>query len=369
MGGADRHKTVRLPRGAPETWHSKLDRHQQHALLQAHHHMNPIQRVQKKTSTMSLTISSSSSSSSSSRELSSSSCLSSASSSLVAQRHSSLVQPLCVSPHRTQSPIYSQPMSGGGVAPTFVKCLHDVSSVKGQLVVLECRLRGTPPLQVMWYREDEQILDSDDFRILRKKASSASVPEELCTLVITEAFPEDSGLFKCMALNSFGTVSCSAMLEVYDDLEEQLEMEDICQQETVTLVQEKEAVLQQESILTSSRAENHQDLPATLPDSMTLPPTEWPESPPADPIAAVSELPLPLNHSEEHSGHSEEECALSSEGQRSPEVTIRVHTPSPPPPPSSPPEAVEEKSSIPKLFTPSKLHFSQGATKLKPVFQ
>lgn len=51
---------------------------------------------------------------------------------------------------------------------SLCQCLHDVSTVKGQLVVLECRLRGTPPLQVMWYREDEQILDSDDFRILRK---------------------------------------------------------------------------------------------------------------------------------------------------------------------------------------------------------
>lgn len=40
--------------------------------------------------------------------------------------------------------------------------------------------------------------------------------EELCTLVITEAFPEDSGLFKCVILNSFGTVSCCAMLEVYN---------------------------------------------------------------------------------------------------------------------------------------------------------
>lgn len=40
--------------------------------------------------------------------------------------------------------------------------------------------------------------------------------EELCTLVITEAFPEDSGLFKCVAHNSSGTVSCSAMLEVYN---------------------------------------------------------------------------------------------------------------------------------------------------------
>ncbi|CAL8301481.1 unnamed protein product [Arctogadus glacialis] len=180
---------------------------------------------------MSLTISSSSSS----RELcSSSSNCSSSSSGLLNQGHSNLLQTLPVSPLTTQSPLPSQLYSANGVAPTFVKCLHDVCTLKGQLVVLECRLRGTPPLQVMWSREDQHIQDSDDFRILRKKASSAQVPEELCTLVITEAFPEDSGLFKCMAVNPFGSVACSALLEVYNDVEEQLESE-------FALGQEKEA--------------------------------------------------------------------------------------------------------------------------------
>ncbi|MBN3320605.1 PALLD protein, partial [Atractosteus spatula] len=159
---------------------------------------------QKKTTTMSLTISSCSRESSSGTGLQ--------------QRHSSLVQPLRISSPRMQSPSYSQHSSGnGGVAPSFVKCLHDVSTVKGQLVVLECRVRGTPPLQVLWYREDEQIVDSADFRILKKKASSVSVPEEVCTLVITEAFPEDSGMFKCVAGNQYGTVSCSALLDVYSE--------------------------------------------------------------------------------------------------------------------------------------------------------
>ncbi|KAM7417126.1 hypothetical protein PAMA_016978 [Pampus argenteus] len=330
--------------------------------------MAHIQRVQKKTSTMSLTISSSASSSaSSSRELSSSS---SASSAILAQRHSSLVQPLCVGPQRTQSPNYNQQYSGNGVSPTFVKCLHDVSTVKGQLVVLECRLRGTPPLQVMWYREDEQILDSDDFRILRKKASSASVPEELCTLVITEAFPEDSGLFKCMALNSFGTVSCSAILEVYNDLEEQLEIEAIRQQEVISLRQENEALFQEEStsVQTSSSRKSSEDFPPLLHDSMTLPPPEWPDSPLEDNIPDVADFPepQPINHSsEEPFGHSEDEYALSLEDQRSPEVTVQACTPSPPPPPSPsppppPPAQVKEKTPTPKLFTPSKLSFTSS---------
>ncbi|XP_014905052.1 palladin isoform X2 [Poecilia latipinna] len=312
-----------------------------------------VQRTQKKTSTMSLTISSSSSSS---RERSSSS---SSSSTLLAQRHSSLVHPLCVSPQRTQSPVYNQQYSGKGVAPTFVKCLHDMSTVKGQLVVLECRLRGTPPLQVMWYREDEQIQDSDDFRILRKKGSSASVPEELCTLVITEAFPEDSGLFKCVVLNSYGTVSCSATLEVYNDLEEQLEVEAIHQQEALSLSQEDSEAEHHEE--TASFRRSIEDLPPVLPDCMNLPPPEWPDSPLKDSIhGADLPEPEPASRSEEPLGRSEEESALSSEGQRSPDVPVGVCKPSSPPPPAQ----VKEKTQTPKLFTPSKLSFTSGGNNM-----
>ncbi|MBN3305902.1 MYOTI protein, partial [Amia calva] len=214
-------------------------------------------QVQKKTTTMSLTISSCS------RE--------SSSSTTFQQRHSSLVQPLCISPQRTQSPSYSQQFAGnGGVAPTFIKCLHDISTVKGQLVVLECRIRGTPPLHVMWYREEELIVDSADFRILRKKASSVSVPEEVCTLVITEAFPEDSGMFKCVASNQFGTVSCSALLEVYSGLDEVLALE-----ETSCF----------------PAAPGPEDFPAFMCDTAEIPPPEWPESP-EDEDGPVFESPM-----------------------------------------------------------------------------
>lgn len=126
--------------------------------------------------------------------------------------------------------------------------------------------------------------------------------EELCTLVITEAFPEDSGLFKCVVHNAFGTVSCSAMLEVYDggkssctyhnvfqlkvhivtlllytphaDLDEQLEAEAI-HQEAVSIRQDKEAMSQQETL--SCRASSR-DFPPGLSDSINLPPPEWPDS-------------------------------------------------------------------------------------------
>ncbi|XP_071615276.1 myopalladin-like [Heliangelus exortis] len=113
-----------------------------------------------------------------------------------------------------QSPLVSLTGSACGSTPVFTKGLQNIRATKGQLVVFECRIRATPTSQVHWYREYDQITDSADFRILRKKACSSAVPEEVCTLVITEAFPEDSGMFKCVAENEFGSVASSARLSV-----------------------------------------------------------------------------------------------------------------------------------------------------------
>ncbi|XP_037533776.1 myopalladin [Nematolebias whitei] len=102
----------------------------------------------------------------------------------------------------------SQESNGQSImaAPVFTKNLQDLTAAEGQLVVLECRVRGVPSPQVDWSREGKLIEDSPEFRILQKK--------EICTLVIAEVFPEDSGRFTCTASNSYGTVSSTAALKV-----------------------------------------------------------------------------------------------------------------------------------------------------------
>ncbi|XP_051508283.1 myopalladin-like isoform X2 [Myxocyprinus asiaticus] len=99
-------------------------------------------------------------------------------------------------------------------APVFTKNLQDVLALEGQLVVLECRVKGIPSPKVDWYREGTLIEDSPDFRILQKKPRSLAESEEICTLVIAEVFPEDSGMFTCTASNKYGTVSSVAVLRV-----------------------------------------------------------------------------------------------------------------------------------------------------------
>ncbi|XP_056667305.1 palladin-like [Monodelphis domestica] len=127
---------------------------------------------------------------------------------------STLVQPLSMDLQRMPSPCSSLSGSTCGAPPIFTKLLQDITATKGQFVVFECRVQNTGAVQVHWYKGEEQIVDSDDFRILRKKACLSAVPEEVCTLVMTEVFPEDSGEFKCIAENEAGTTSSSAWLSV-----------------------------------------------------------------------------------------------------------------------------------------------------------
>uniref|UniRef100_A0A5F9DD77 Palladin n=1 Tax=Oryctolagus cuniculus TaxID=9986 RepID=A0A5F9DD77_RABIT len=129
-----------------------------------------------------------------------------------------VIQPLSVPVQQVHSPTsYLCRPEGTAAAyfpPVFTKELQNTAASEGQVVVLECRVRGAPPLQVQWFRQGSEIQDSPDFRILQKKPRSTAEPEEICTLVIAETFPEDAGIFTCSARNDYGSVTSTAQLVV-----------------------------------------------------------------------------------------------------------------------------------------------------------
>ncbi|XP_057166158.1 palladin isoform X10 [Ursus arctos] len=129
-----------------------------------------------------------------------------------------VIQPLSVPVQQVHSPTsYLCRPDGTTPAcfpPVFTKELQNIAASEGQVVVLECRVRGAPPLQVKWFRQGSEIQDSPDFRILQKKPRSTAEPEEICTLVIAETFPEDAGIFTCSARNDYGSVTSTAQLIV-----------------------------------------------------------------------------------------------------------------------------------------------------------
>ncbi|NXO55281.1 PALLD protein, partial [Aramus guarauna] len=112
-----------------------------------------------------------------------------------------VIQPISLPSQQVQSPTsYLHRVDGPKPtysAPIFTKELQNSTASEGQVVVLECRVRGPPPIHVKWFRQGVEIQDSPDFRILQKKT-----------------FPEDSGLFTCTAINEHGSVTSSAQLTV-----------------------------------------------------------------------------------------------------------------------------------------------------------
>ena len=69
--------------------------------------------------------------------------------------------------------MYSWGSSTTEASPVLTpQSLQEVSALEGQLVVLECRMKGVPSPRVEWYREGTVIEDSPDFRILQKSRCS-----------------------------------------------------------------------------------------------------------------------------------------------------------------------------------------------------
>ncbi|KAF4025251.1 hypothetical protein G4228_017273, partial [Cervus hanglu yarkandensis] len=83
-----------------------------------------------------------------------------------------VIQPLSAPVQQAPSPTLFLCRPDGPAAaclpPVFTKELQNICASEGQVVVLECRVRGTPPLRVCWFRQGSEIQDSPDFRILQK---------------------------------------------------------------------------------------------------------------------------------------------------------------------------------------------------------
>ncbi|XP_071599231.1 palladin isoform X2 [Heliangelus exortis] len=212
-------------------------------------------------------------------------------------------------------PIYS--------APIFTKELQNSTASEGQVVVLECRVRGLPPIHVKWFRQGIEIQDSPDFRILQKKPRSATEPEEICTLVIAETFPEDSGLFTCTAANEHGSVTSSAQL---------------------TICSANSESSNHESLTRESNSDDFHHFPPLLPveiSSLEVPPKKHMETHQANNAelsSGMTALQLQLNSSEEktngiHPIHGVNGINSKSNGDKSipPPAVLLSPTKEPPP--------------------------------------
>eukprot|EP00794_Sanderia_malayensis_P017278 gene17279-19005_t len=91
--------------------------------------------------------------------------------------------------------------------PFFTRELEDCFIFENNAAKFICRAAGNPEPEVEWFKDGEKVLESKQFTMLFDA-------DDNCVLIITQGTSDAAGKFTCVAKNSEGTVTSSAMLYV-----------------------------------------------------------------------------------------------------------------------------------------------------------
>lgn len=91
--------------------------------------------------------------------------------------------------------------------PEFVLKLPATKCVKrGESLHLECKVSGTAPLKVTWYKQDTKVTDGGNYR--------TSFVDSVSVLELLSSSFDDDGVYTCEAQNDAGSCSCSTALTI-----------------------------------------------------------------------------------------------------------------------------------------------------------
>lgn len=91
--------------------------------------------------------------------------------------------------------------------PRFQEALRDATLPEGATAQLTCRVNGYPQPEVKWLRNEQPVSES-------RRATMEQHQDGLCSLVLDDLEPSDSGVYVCRASNKLGEATCSAKLKV-----------------------------------------------------------------------------------------------------------------------------------------------------------
>ena len=78
----------------------------------------------------------------------------------------------------------------------------------GEQVKFACIVHGSPMPEIVWYHDEKVVMDNPDFQMSYNKETGHVM------LLIVEVFPQDTGVYNCVASNKYGRAVNSAQLFV-----------------------------------------------------------------------------------------------------------------------------------------------------------
>ncbi|ESO04844.1 hypothetical protein HELRODRAFT_78542 [Helobdella robusta] len=95
-----------------------------------------------------------------------------------------------------------------GTPPIFLWQLQSQKVMDGDEVRFTCKVKANPMPDVTWYHNGKLVLDNPDFRTSYNRDTGDVI------LFIIEVFPQDTGIYECVAVNKFGSATTRAQLIV-----------------------------------------------------------------------------------------------------------------------------------------------------------
>jgi len=95
-----------------------------------------------------------------------------------------------------------RPGKGAAAPPSFLSTAQDTAVNEGQLARFDAKINGTKPMDVYWIKDGRKITTNIKYKIVEE--------DNTYTLLIIEAFPEDAGVYECVAVNNSGEARCEA---------------------------------------------------------------------------------------------------------------------------------------------------------------
>jgi hypothetical protein len=92
-------------------------------------------------------------------------------------------------------------------APKFLKTIQPVTHASaGQLIRLDAKISGSPPIDVKWYRDGIEVQPDMTHKLIQEN--------DVHTLLILESNPSDRGVYDCIAVNATGEARCRTSVDI-----------------------------------------------------------------------------------------------------------------------------------------------------------